>query len=118
MQKHVALDLNDSFTFRISNLASCHYCGYSGVYSALRTHHRTHHGDQPFAIVDVRDESRCALCSFQGENIVTHAAAEHSVISELKLFNAIALNEASLKDLLECDLYKKVRELISSLWRN
>lgn len=101
-------DRTDPFTFRVSNLTSCHYCGYPGAYSALRTHNCPERGTKPMVFVDVRDETQCAMCAFKGDNIVAHAMAEHAVVNELKIHNPIAINESSLKELLDFSLYKKV----------
>lgn len=105
--KHVGEKV-EPFTFRVSNFACCFYCGYSGGYGALCAHNCKERGTKPIVFTDVRDETQCALCSFKGDNMVAHAMAEHAVVSELKIPNPIAINEACLKELLEFDLHKKV----------
>lgn len=106
--KHVHGEKIHPFTFRVSNLARCHYCEYPGAYGALRTHKCKERGSKPIVFTDIRDETQCGLCSFKGDNIVAHATAEHAVVSELKIHNPIAINEACLKELLEFDMHKKV----------
>lgn len=107
LNSHVG-DKTDPFTFRVSNFASCHYCGYSGVYDALRRHNCAERGTKPIVFVDVRDETQCAMCAFKGDNLVAHAMAEHGVVSDLKIHNPISINDASLKELLDINLHKKV----------
>lgn len=107
LQKHMG-DKPDPFTFRVSNLASCYYCDYSGADTALRTHNCKERGTNPIVFVDFRDVTQCAMCPFKGDNIVAHASVEHALVSELKIHNPIGINEASLKALLEFNSYKKV----------
>lgn len=107
VQKHIG-EKTDPFTFRVSNFATCYYCDSPGAYAALSTHKCEERGTQPIVFVDVRDVTQCAMCSFKGDNIVAHAMVEHSVVSELKINNPFAINEACLKELLEFNLHKKV----------
>ncbi|XP_031636755.1 uncharacterized protein LOC116349470 isoform X2 [Contarinia nasturtii] len=67
------------FKYLVIEYAECFYCRETGTFYDLVQHHKKRHHQLKFVIIKQNDMRRCALCPFDGKDIVGHFELRHKL---------------------------------------
>lgn len=104
---HTDLEDVKPFWFYVAKIVTCFHCDAVSSYHEMVKHHQNSHMEETFTIVREGDRNKCALCPYNGNEMVEHFAAEHDGLQQSQLFNPARLSEGLLSTLLACDIHKK-----------
>lgn len=71
---------NEIFQYVLIEIFACYHCKITGTYHELIRHHKKKHHTEAFVIVTQKDHKKCALCSYDGKDIVEHSKAMHRIV--------------------------------------
>lgn len=93
------------FLFVISDCFACHVCGTIQIYHDLLKHANNNH---PAIIVDKIDQKQCALCAYNGNDIIQHFQKMHKSILKSNNLNPMRLTAKMFEELLTIDVHKQL----------
>ncbi|XP_055306352.1 uncharacterized protein LOC129570678 [Sitodiplosis mosellana] len=88
------------FQFYVVAKARCFYCDFVASFGDIAKHHQVQHSFEPFAVVNMNDDSTCGICASQKSDLIEHFNNEHESIAQSDISNPILLDDNMLIKLL------------------
>lgn len=107
--EHIKKEDPLSFRFYVDKLTACFYCNIIGTYYGLRKHFQEIHPNTQFAVVNIRNRTKCGICDRIDGRIDEHFQKVHNMLIQMNIFNPFRLSDACFNELLAINIHMKFR---------